>query len=134
MVVPDAALRRTDTAPRLDPVAFRRRLFRVREDPDDDGAVWALDITLSNFTMPEPFSLNPSAKNRRKLDDHFSRMPEEPHLHLLNMGLRNERMVAQQGVFMLSDDPAAPHDKILADLASGAKARASSERYGSRRR
>jgi hypothetical protein len=95
---------------------FVAAYFACESNPEGDGAVWSLDVRLGDFTMPTSFSDTPTNRQRKDTERVFLAEKPKRTLHLLNMGLRNERMVAQQGVFMLSPDAAALHDDILRDL------------------
>jgi hypothetical protein len=95
---------------------FVAAYFACESNADRDGAVWSLDVNLSDFTMPCELPDAPTARERARVESLFRGERPRRTLHLLNMGLRNERMLAQQGVFMLSPDAAAPHDAILCKL------------------
>jgi hypothetical protein len=101
---------------------FVAAYFACEKEPEMDGVVWALDVRADDFSMPTSFDPDaglgktPTKRELHLLEDDFEN-PQAPHdLHLVNMGLRNERMVAQQGVFMLCRNAAGVHDEILLRL------------------
>lgn len=92
---------------------FVAAYFACESNPKGNGAVWSLDVRLDKFFMPGGFSRANDGDLRRI----FRAPVPNQKLYMLDKGLRNERMVAQQGVFMLSEDATASHDEILSGLA-----------------
>jgi hypothetical protein len=96
---------------------FVAAYFACERDLDGDGAVWALNIKASDFSMPEDFGLQMNSDARQRLDNFFLTCEPPVTIHLLSQGvLRNERMTAQQGVFMLCSNPSTEHDAFLLNL------------------
>ncbi len=91
--------------------------FACVQDFEHDGAVWSLDVQLANFSMPAYFRDEPTKRQREQVRRAFCEPHARQQFHLMNMGARNERMIAQQGVFMLCSDPAMPHDQALIRMA-----------------
>lgn len=92
--------------------------FACESNPESDGAVWALEFDLSDFSMPSFLNAPNSPDYEERLKTFLDGEPGNK-LCLHNQGQRNERMAAQRGVFMFSQDASARHDKILCDLAKG---------------
>ena len=92
---------------------FVAAYFACEQHPNDDGAVWALDVRLDDFSMPSCFKEVPTERDIKKLEQLFLN-PEAPKkLCLINMGIRNERMVAQQGLFMVCQNASVQHHDVL---------------------
>jgi hypothetical protein len=98
---------------------FVAAYFACSTHEGTDGAIWALDMQAGYFEMPKAFDSNP-----KKADKTFTDPDADPSsMHLMLHGPRNERMTAQQGVFMFSDQVLARHDDVLADLCRPRKKR-----------
>jgi len=97
---------------------FVAAYFACEKHPGRDGAVWAFDVRIDNFSMPLSFRKISSAAERSSIHRLFENPLADRKLCFLNTGLRNERMVAQQGVFMLSYNVAVEHDQILREIIS----------------
>jgi hypothetical protein len=95
---------------------FVAAYFACCDHPNKDGAVWALDINAGHFEMPKGFEDSATPEERNRLNKMFTSAEAPPRLHFINMGLRNERMIAQQGVFMLSENVQNTHEQILFSL------------------
>src|SRR5205823_1191174 len=95
---------------------FVAAYFACEKNPKQDGAVWALDVRADDFSMPPSFKEKPTDADQNSLCRLFEDARSRRKLHLVNMGLRNQRMVAQQGVFMLCQNAAGQHDEILENL------------------
>jgi FRG domain len=93
---------------------FVAAYFACESAPDDDGAVWSLDVQLAPFHMPRAFENRDEPTLARDL---FCAEPARS-LHILMTGHRNERMVAQRGVFTLSPDASSDHHHILSRIAA----------------
>jgi len=80
---------------------------------DNNGAIWALNVQCKDFHMPDEFN----EEDKSNADNIFLDPEADPSsLRLLVHGLRNERMIAQQGVFIFSDQILSDHRHELSRL------------------